>query len=407
MTGHVETVVIGAGQAGLSASYALRARGIEHVVLERGRVAETWRSERWDSFYLNTPNWTLQLPGFEYRGPDPDAFAPLADMISYLEDYARSFEAPVREGVAVERVRRAGGRFRLETSAGPIEADRVVVAAGAYQRPTPAPWAAALPGDLLRLHTSEYRRPSQLRDGAVVMVGSGQSGCQIAEELLEAGRTVYLSVGRCPWLPRRYRGRELMHWMIDLGLTDATVDTLPSPAMRLFCNVPVSGNDGGHDCNARSLARRGAVLVGRVEGVEGNRLRIGPGLLESLALGDAFEADFKKRAEDHVRSAGLDLPDPEPEEPAAPCREIAELDLRRAGVGTVISANGFRPDYGWIEGLEIDGQGWPVQTRGISALPGLYFVGLHWLHKRKSALLLGVGEDAAYVAERIASHVRY
>jgi putative flavoprotein involved in K+ transport len=397
-----ETIVIGAGQAGLSTSCLLTSNGREHLVLERGRVAETWRSERWDGFYLNTPNWCHKLPGFHYSGGKPDAFAALPEVIAYLEDYARSFRAPVREGVEVRAVRPEGSGFIVETNEGALTAENVVVAAGAYQRPTPTPLMAAVPSGVMQIHTSQYRRPSQLPDGAVVMVGGGQSGCQIADELIDAGRQVYLAAGRCPWLPRRYRGRELMHWMVETGLADQTVDTLPSPAARLLCNVPVSGNDGGHDCNPRWLAQRGATLLGRLEGLDGWKLKIGGGLEESLAIGDEFVAAYRKRVDDYVRAQGLHTPDPEPADPRDPISSPSELDLRQAGVGTMIWANGFRPEYRWIEGLELDQQGWPVHQRGVSRLPGLYFVGMHWLHKRKSALFLGVGEDAEHVVERIA-----
>jgi len=396
-----ETIVIGAGQAGLSTSCLLTSHGREHLVLERGRVAETWRSERWDGFYLNTPNWCHKLPGFHYSGSNPDAFAALPDVIAYLEDYARSFRAPVREGVEVRAVRPEGSGFTVETNEGALTAENVVVAAGAYQRPTPTPLMAAVPSGVMQIHTSQYRRPSQLPEGAVVMIGGGQSGCQIADELIDAGRQVYLAAGRCPWLPRRYRGRELMHWMVETGLADQTVDTLPSPAARLLCNVPVSGNDGGHDCNPRWLAQRGATLLGRLEGLDGWKLKIGGGLEESLAIGDEFVAAYRKRVDDYVRAEGVHTADPEPADPRDPISSPSELDLRQAGVNTMIWANGFRPEYRWIEGLELDQQGWPVHQRGVSRLPGLYFVGMHWLHKRKSALFLGVGEDAEHVVERI------
>jgi putative flavoprotein involved in K+ transport len=396
-----ETIVIGAGQAGLSTSCLLTSHGREHLVLERGRVAETWRSERWDGFYLNTPNWCHKLPGFHYSGGKPDAFAALPEVIAYLEDYARSFRAPIREGVEVLAVRPEGAGFTVETNEGALTAENVVVAAGAYQRPTPTPLMAAVPPGVMQIHTSQYRRPSQLPDGGVVMVGGGQSGCQIADELIDAGRQVYLAAGRCPWLPRRYRGRELMHWMVETGLADQTVDTLPSPAARLLCNVPVSGNDGGHDCNPRWLAQRGATLLGRLEGLDGWKLKIGGGLEESLAIGDEFVAAYRKRVDDYVRAQGIHTADPEPADPRDPISSPSELDLRQAGVSTMIWANGFRPEYRWIEGLELDQQGWPVHQRGVSTRPGLYFVGMHWLHKRKSALFLGVGEDAEYVVERI------
>lgn len=404
MAERIDTVVIGAGQAGLAASYGLTTRRQEHVVLERGRVGETWRSQRWDGFHLNTPNWATQLPGFQYRGPGPDAFASLQEVIQYFEAYARGFGAPLREGIEVIRVFRKPGAFRVATLTGEIEARQVVVAAGAYQKPAfSALWKALSPG-ITRIHTSEYRRPSQLPPGAVLIIGSGQSGCQIAEELLAAGRRVYLSVGRCPWVPRRYRGRDFMKWTVDLGLADQTVDTLPSPEARLRCNFPVSGNDGGHDCNPRWLARRGAVLLGRVEAIEGSRLVIGSGLEECLRTGDAFVAEFKQRVDAYVAASGMSTANPEPEEEPTSIDSVSSLDLRHAGIATVIGANGFRPDHSWIEGVETDAQGFPIQQRGVSSVPGLYFVGLHWLRKRKSALLLGVGEDADYVAARVAEH---
>jgi putative flavoprotein involved in K+ transport len=399
----VDTVVIGAGQAGLSTSYHLTQRGREHVVLERGRVGERWRSERWDGFVLNTPNWAQQLPGFHYAGDEPDAFAPRPEVIDYLERYAKSFGAPVREETEVSRVRRGDERLVVETGDGALEARHVIVAAGAYQRPTTNPMSTAFPADVLQLHTSAYKRPEQLPEGAVLVVGSGQSGCQIAEELLTSGRRVFLSVGRCPWLPRVDRGRELMHWMLETGLADETVDTLPSPAARLRCNSPVSGNDGGHDCNPRWLAAHGAVLLGRVEGVSGHIVRIGDGLAESLAAGDEFLATFRRRVDECVDANGLDVPEREPDEPSAAVAETAEIDLRREGVAAVLWANGFRPEHSWIEGVEIDAQGWPLHESGVSPVEGLFFVGLHWLRKRKSSLFVGVGEDAEYIVDRLAA----
>ncbi|MBA2424062.1 MAG: NAD(P)-binding domain-containing protein [Actinobacteria bacterium] len=406
MSERVGTVVIGAGQAGLATSYHLTQRGHEHVVFERGRVGETWRSQRWDNFVLNTPNWAQQLPGFEYRGPEPDGFAPLAEVIAYLEDYARAFDAPVRNGVDVTYVRRSDGDYLVETSSGTVQAANVVVAGGAYQWPTSAPLAARVPADVVQLHTSEYHRPQQLPPGGVLVVGSGQSGCQISEELLAAGRAVYLSVGRCPWLPRRYRRRELVHWLIETGLADETADNLPSPAARLTCNPPVSGNDGGHDCNPRLLARHGAILLGRVEGIEEGVVQVGGGLEKSLANGEEFVANFKRRVDEHIEATGMDVPAPEPDEPDPPIPHLTELDLRSEGVDTILWANGFRPDHSWIEGVQTDEQGWPVHERGVSPLPGLFFVGLHWLHKRKSSLFLGVGEDAAHVVEHLESRDR-
>jgi putative flavoprotein involved in K+ transport len=399
----IDTVVVGAGQAGLATSRCLRQHGIEHVVLERGRIGQTWRAERWDGFYLNTPNWTLQLPGAEYDGDRPDDFMPLAGMIDYLDEYARKIDAPVREHVAVERLRHRGDAYELDASSGPITARRVVVATGAFQQPTASPLAAGLPSDVLQLHTSAYKRPEQLPGGAVLIVGSGQSGCQIADELLASGRRVYLSVGRCPWFPRRIRGRDVVHWAIAVGLMDDLVESLPSAEARLLCNPTVSGNDGGHDCNPRTLAAAGAVLLGRLEGCADGVAVLGPGLQECIAAGDGFVRTLRQRIDDHVRAAGLDAPDEPAAEPAQPVEEgPRELDLRAADIGTVLWANGFRPDLSWIDLPLADAQGWPRQQDGLTEHPGLAFVGLQWLRKRKSALLFGVGEDAEHVVSALA-----
>jgi putative flavoprotein involved in K+ transport len=403
MPEQLDTIVIGAGQAGLSASYHLTQRGREHLVLERGRVADTWRTKRWDGFYLNTPNWAQQLPGHEYRGPEPDAFAPRDEVVSYLEEYARAIPAPVREGARVSALRQEQGGYRVETDGDHLRAKNVIVATGAYQRPTSAQLAEAAPPDVLQLHTSEYRNPEQLAPGAVLVVGSGQSGCQIVDELNQAGQTTYLAVGRCPWFPRRYRGRELVRWAIDVGLMDETVDTLPSPAAKLACNPPVSGNDGGHDCHPRWLARRGTVLLGRLQGFRGDTALIAAGLEATLAWGDEFAATIKRRADEYVRASGIDVPEADPEEEPVAAPVIEELDLRAAGIGTILWANGYRPDLGWIELPLLDANGWPVQRRGVTEFPGLYFAGLHWQHKRKSSLFLGVGEDAEYVVSHLVS----
>jgi len=400
----IDTVVVGAGQAGLATSHHLTRLGVEHVVLERGRVGETWRRERWDGFCLNTPNWTLQLPGGEYAGDRPDDFMPLAGMIEYIEGYADAMGGPIREQVEAERLRPRNGGYTLETSSGAIEAGRVVVASGAFQRASTPPVGDGLPGDVLQLHTSRYRNPESLPDGAVLIVGSGQSGCQIGDELLAAGRRVYLAAGRCPWFPRRIRGRDVIHWALGIGMMDDRVESLPSPAARLACNPAVSGNDGGHDCNPRTLAARGAVLLGRLEGCADGRVHCRDDLRESLAAADAFVAGLLERIDEHIRAGGIDAPEDLPAEPRAPIADPpVELDLRREEIGTVLWATGFRPDLSWIDLPLADDVGWPRQTDGFTEHPGLAFVGLQWLRKRKSALLYGVAEDAELVATRLAA----
>lgn len=403
MAGAVDTVVVGGGQAGLSASYHLTRHGREHVVLEQGRVGETWRTRRWDGFRLNTPNLFLQLPGHAYDGDDPEGFLTRDETVAYLERYAGIAQAPLVTGVRVSSARpRPEGGFALETSDGTLEAANLVVATGAFQQAAPPAVSGDVPADVLQLHSGDYVRPEQLPPGAVLVVGNGQSGCQVAGELNRSGRQVFLSVGRCPSVPLYYRGRQFGVWAIELGLMDDSVESLPSPSARLAGNPTISSDEIEHLCGPRRLARQGVVLVGRLVAVEGSKAIFRPDLDERLAESDEFVARFRQRVDDHVRAAGLDAP-----EEASPARapvdanEVRELDLRVAGVQTIVWANGYRPDFGWIEPRIVDADGWPIHTRGVTSVPGLYFVGLHWLSKRKSALLLGVGEDAEHVVSAL------
>ena len=393
---HVRVVVVGAGQAGLAVSHELRGLGVEHVVLERGRVGQTWR-DRWDSFCLVTPNWTVQLPGGAYDGPDPDGFMLRDEIVRHLERYAEA--APVREGVDVEAVE-PGDRFLLRTSAGELRADAVVVASGTYRRPHLPAAAATLPPGLLQLTADDYRSPGALPEGAVLVIGSGQSGCQIAEELHEAGREVVLSCGRAPWLPRRHGEHDFVWWLHETGFLDAGVEALPGPEARLFANVLGSGRNGGRDLHLRVLRDRGVTLAGRFMGADGGRARFADDLGASVAWGDEryrqLAALFEKLA--HERGLDARLDEPEPFVATAP--ESVELER----LGAVIFTSGFRPDYAsWLPPAAFDALGFPLHRDGESAVvPGLYFVGVHFLRKRKSSLLIGVGEDAAIVARRIA-----
>jgi putative flavoprotein involved in K+ transport len=402
MTEAVETVVIGAGQAGLAASYHLGRRGLDHVVLERGEIGETWRRERWDSFRLNTPNTFLQLPGHEYDGDDPSGFLTRAETVAHLEDYTATVGSDIRTQTEVVSVRAADGGFAVESSGGTLSARNVVVAAGSFRRPTERPSPDGTTG-VLELHAGEYRRPDQLPDGGVLVAGSGQSGCQIAAELNRSGRDVYLSLGRCPSIPLRYRGRTAYDWLVDTGMMDETVDMLPSPEARLACNPTIASEDVAHLVGPHRLAREGVTLVGRVVALDGRRVVIRPDARERLADAAEFLTTFKKRVDDHVRARGLDLPEDDGAADGVEVSDAQELDLGQAGIRTILWANGFRPDYSWVDFPIFDPYGWPVQRRGATEVPALYFVGLHWLHKRKSALLLGVREDAEHVAETIAS----
>jgi putative flavoprotein involved in K+ transport len=383
-------------------SRELTQAGVVHVVLEKGRVGQTWRG-RWDSFCLVTPNWSLQLPGHPYDGEDPDGFMLRDEVVAYLERYARGFEAPVREEVEVISLTPgSNGGFRLETSAGRLAAETVVLSTGAYQRPHRPAGAAALPADLLQLDVEDYRNPGELPPGRVLVIGSGQSGCQIAEELHEAGREVFLACGRASWAPRRLGDHDLFWWLLETGELDEPLSSLPSPAARLAANVQATGHGGGHDLHYRTLRKMGVTLLGHFLGAEGRHARFAPDLGESVAWGDQRNARFMDRIRKLVAERGLPRPEiPEPE----PFSVEAPEQLNVSEFGAVLFAGGFRPDYeSWVRCPDaFDEFGFPIHEEGASTVArGLYFVGVHFLRKRKSSLLLGVGEDAAIVAHRIA-----
>jgi putative flavoprotein involved in K+ transport len=397
-----DVVVVGAGQAGLSVSHELAAAAVEHVVLERDGVGASW-ADRWDSFCLVTPNHTIRLPGGGYAGGDPHGFLTGAEVSSYLQGYAASFDAPVRTGVDVQSLRQSeSGRLELGTGEDTITARAVVVATGAYQRAlrptplaTPPPWLAVLDAE-------DYRNPGALPDGAVLVVGSGQSGCQIAEELCLAGRHVVLSCGRAPWVPRRLDGRDIIDWLLETPFLDASVADLPNPMARLAANFQNTGVAGGHDLNYRTLSRLGVDLVGRLIGVDEAEAAFADDLAESVAFGDARYADVCAIIGASCGARGVaapDLPDPPPFTVAGRDR----LSLR--GFGSVIVAAGYRPAYrDWIQQPDaFDDLGFPLHRDGASTtVAGLYFVGVHFLRKRKSSLLVGVGEDAGLVAWQLA-----
>ncbi len=403
MTDLAETVVVGGGQAGLAASRELTAAGVPHVVLERGRIGQTWRG-RWDGFCLVTPNWSVQLPGHAYDQDDPHGYMPRDEIVRYLERYAAAVDAPVREGIEVTSIRpRPGGGFDLDTSGGAIVARTVVLSTGAYQRPHRPAGAATLPEDLLQIDVEDYRNPEELPAGHVLVVGSGQSGCQIAEELHEAGREVFLACGRAGWPPRRIGDHDLFWWLLEAGDLDDRADALPSPVARLAGNVQASGRHGGHDLHYRTLQRMGVTLLGRFLGAEGGEARFASDLGESVAWGDQRHAKLMDGFRRLAASRGLPWPDiPGPERFASEAPERVGL----GGFGAVIFTSGFRPGYeSWVHCPgAFDELGFPVHDDGAStAAPGLYFVGVHFLRKRKSSLFIGVGEDAALVAGRIAA----
>jgi putative flavoprotein involved in K+ transport len=401
MAERLDVVVVGGGQAGLATSYELARAGVEHTVLERGAVGQTWRG-RWDSFCLVTPNWSVQLPGCGYDGDDPDGFMARDEIVAYLERYAAHFDAPLREGIEVTALEAGpAGDWLLRTTVGELTARSVVVATGAYQRPHRPAAGASLPADLLQIDVDDYRSPEALPAGDVLVIGSGQSGCQIAEELFESGREVFLACGRAPWAPRRIGDHDLIWWAAETGFLDAPVSSLPTPAARLGANILATGHGGGHDLHLRTLREAGVTLLGHFLGAEGDRALFADDLAESVAWGDDRYRQFMGLVRALVEERGL--PAPDIAEPAAFDGKTPEhLDL--SGFGAVLFAGGFRTDYGrWLHVPgALDDLGFPLHTDGAStAARGLYFVGVHFLSTRKSSLLWGVGEDAAVVVRQI------
>ena len=394
-------MIVGAGQAGLCVSGALSRRGVDHVVLEAGRVGEPWRG-RWESVCLVTPNWSVRLPQHPYDGDDPDGFMPRDEIVAYLERYSRAVEAPVREGVRATALRRAGERFVLETSAGEMTPHSVVLAAGAYQRPHRPAGAAGLPAGLLQIDVDDYSSPAELPDGAVLVVGSGQSGCQIAEELNEAGRETFLAFGRAPWVHRRIGDHDFVWWALESGFLDDSVDALPDARARFAANVLISGRDGGRDLNAWTLQRQGVRLLGHFAGADGRSARFERDLAESVAWGNARHEEVMKRFRDCAAARGAPEP-PDPHPGPLETDTPAELDL--GGFGAVVFAGGFRPDYErWVEiPGAFDALGFPLHRDcECAAADGLYFAGVHFLRNRRSSIFLGVGDDAEMVADGIA-----
>lgn len=406
MESRVDAVVVGAGHAGLAISNVLTGEGLEHVVLERGHVAQRWRSERWDSFSLLTPNWATWLPNWHYDADDPQGFMRREEIVRYLERYASSFDAPVREGVTVNAVVEQGSKtYRVGTSDGDLTARSVVIATGPFQKPRLPAWSGEIPASVVQLHSSAYRSASELPSGAVLVVGSGPSGQQIAEDLRRSERKVYLAVGRHRRVPRRYRGRDYYWWLELGGFYEPIEEDVPRAQRRDPVAPALTGFGGGHDLDLRQLHADGVTLLGRALGFDGRKIHLSAGLGATLAAGDRAYGAFTDWVEARLyRFDGLyDDPEPRQEFPEPP-EPPEEIDLDASGITSIIWATGFRFAFAdWLPHSILDDTGFPVHRRGVSDQRGVYFVGLPWQHRRRSPFIRGVEEDARHVAARMAA----
>lgn len=405
----VDTLVVGAGQAGIALSEHLSKQGVPYLVLEKHRIAEAWRTSRWDALVTNGPVWHDRFPNLQFKGNAPDEFVPKDRVADYIEEYAEMVKAPVRTGVEVIKAERLSDRagFRVETTDGIIEATRIVSATGAFQHPVIPP-IVPLDAPVTQMHSASYRNPCQLADGAVMVVGAGSSGAQIADELNRAGRKVYLSVGPHDRPPRRYRGRDFVWWLGVLGLWDLAAQ---EPGTE-HVTISVSGAYGGRTMDFRRLAGEGVTLTGMTEAYVDGQLRFANDVTANVAAGDANYFEMLDRADAYATAMGLDLPlEPEAREmfpdPDSLTNPISSLDFVKAGISTIIWATGFKQDFDWLKVDAFDDRGAPIHQRGVSTEPGVYFLGLPWQSRRGSTFLWGVWHDAKFIADQIAIQRAY
>jgi putative flavoprotein involved in K+ transport len=415
----LDTVIVGAGQAGLGVSYFLQRDRRRHIVFERGRIGESWLAQRWDSFKLNSPNFMNVLPGLPYDGPEPDGFWRRDELVHYFQQYVEHFQLPVRTGVTVISVERTEEEERFIVNIkidGQVEESvssrSIVIASGIHQTPKYPPIRSRIPDNISQLHTADYRCAKELPPGAIVVVGSGQSGCQIAEDLLSAGRTVYLCTGKVGRAPRRYRGRDLLEWWIDMKHLDATFAGLEDKSISRAAQPQISGlGRYGHTVSLQQLARQGVVILGRLLDVDAGALVLSGEAAAHVRFADEFSRRLKDGIDAYLEKAGVTPPPLEDDpadapDPQAECvSPLRRLNLPEAKVSTVIWATGFTADFSWIRLPVLDAEGVPIHQRGVSLVRGLYFIGFPWLNSRKSGIIYGIEEDAEYIAGAIAEQL--
>jgi putative flavoprotein involved in K+ transport len=391
-------IVVGGGQAGLSASYWLARAGVDHVVFEKKSVMHKWREERWDTFCLVTPNWQCQLPGHPYEGPDPHGFMVKHEILSYLDGFARKTSGSVREGVEVLAVEREKDLFLVTTSAGRFLADAVFLATSLYGDPYRPLCAERVPNSIAQVHSTEYRNAAALPPGAVIVVGAGQSGAQIAEDLHLDGRKVHLVTGNAPRCARFYRGRDVVDWLTDIGQYEITVADEGMGRKRQDTNHYLTGRDGGRDIDLRAFAQNGMSLYGRLKDVRDGRIIFEPNLKANLGEADRVYNGINALIDRHIASKGIEAPPGSVYEPVwTPGEEPEVLDLAASGVGAIVWATGFTPDWSYVQLPIFDGSGYPVNRRGVTSVPGAFVLGLPWLWTWGSGRFLSVGRDAESV----------
>lgn len=401
---HIPVIIIGGGQAGLSVSYYLQRHGVEHLIFERRTMMHSWASQRWDSFTLVTPNWQCELPGHPYDGNDPYGFMRREEIVEYLQRFANKVAPPIHEGVAVEKVSvNSDGGYSVQTSEGNYRCQQVVVASGGYHSPIIPRMAEKLPAQIFQMHSAQYKNPQQLPDGPVLVVGSGQSGAQIAEDLHLAGKQVYLATGNAPRVARQYRGKDVVEWLHEMGYYDISVEDHPlREGVRDNTNHYVTGRDGGREIDLRRFALEGMELFGALDGVDDGELLFRDNLRSNLDQADDTYRSINARIDDYIAKAGIDAPAAEPYTPVwEPEQERTRLSLAQSGITSILWCIGFKPDFGWLDAPVFNGMGQPKHHRGVSPQPGLYFIGLPWLHTWGSGRFSGVARDAEFLARRI------
>ncbi|MEO0926389.1 MAG: MSMEG_0569 family flavin-dependent oxidoreductase [Cyanobacteria bacterium J06643_13] len=411
MKKHYSVIIVGGGQAGLSTSYCLKQKGIDHLILEKNQIGYSWQQKRWDTFCLVTPNWQCTLPGYHYPGDEPNGFMAKNAIVEYIKDYAESFNPPIREGVEVFSLkkRNSPGLFELTTSIGCYTADQVVVATGCYHQAKIPRIAERFSKDVLQLHSSDYKNPESLPEGEVLVVGSGQSGCQIAEDLHLAGRKVHLCVGGAPRSPREYRGKDVVDWLDRLGYYDLTVNDHPDKEnVRTKTNHYVTGRGGGHEIDLRTFATQGMHLYGSLTDVREDNLRFKPNLKHNLDHADDVAASIKRTIDEYIAKNNIDAPSESSYEPVwQPEAEVLELDYRENNITAVVWCIGYKTSFSWIDAPVFDGKGYPSHDRGVTSVQGLYFIGLPWLYTWGSGRFSGIARDAEYLSDYIAKRTKY